>query len=75
MRKKKYTYVVSSETKFRRELALDLINAGIELGEAKLFRSFTAASAKLDEKQIKKLEEKGYKVEKAGPVPEPTYFP
>ncbi len=63
---KEYTHIVSSEDKTRKQLSLDLIE--LDILNVKLYRAFTAAAATLNDKQVQKLQDKGYTVEKNGPV-------
>lgn len=59
-----YTHIVSSNDKSRKQLSLDILNAGVDPEDTYLYTSFTAAAAKLNDSQVKTLEDKGYSVEK-----------
>ena len=70
-----YTHIVSSEDKTRKQLSFDLLDTGIDSKDIKLYRKFTAAAAKLSEKQAEELERKGYTVERNGQMSAPISFP
>lgn len=61
---KEYTHIVSSEDKTRKQLSLDLLELNIT--NVQLYKIFTGAAATLNDKQVQKLQEKGYTVEKNG---------